>query len=155
MRVARRLLVKPFVAALGAVALSTAGFAAVAPGAHAATLPQLTSFHQMVVDTADGYLFFSEGQSSGSAVDSGTFAGLAPAGVVVTTLDGQYVTTLDAGDGVEGLALDGSTLYVALATQDEVAVINATAPTLTQTKAYRFQRASCPTIWRCRAGGSG
>ena len=78
-----------------------------------ATLPQLTGFHQMVVDSANGYVFLSEGISSESLL-SGASSSTA---IVVTDLTGTYITTLDAGDGVEGLALssDGNTLYAALA----------------------------------------
>src|SRR5208337_2006521 len=45
--------------------------------------------------------------------------------LIVTTLAGNYVTTLDSGDGVEGIALspDGKTLYAALSTENAVAAI--------------------------------
>jgi DNA-binding beta-propeller fold protein YncE len=88
------------------------------------TVGQLTGFHQIVVDDAEGYVFLSEGEDSASiqaAADPST-------ALVVTTLSGAYVTTLDAGSGVEGLALtpDGKTLYVALAAKDAVAALDVT-----------------------------
>jgi hypothetical protein len=87
-----------------------------------AAVPHLTGFHQIVVDDAEGYVFLSEGEDSypiEGAADAST-------ALVVTTLSGAYVTTLDAGDGVEGLALaaDGGTLYVALAAKDAVAALD-------------------------------
>jgi hypothetical protein len=87
-----------------------------------ATAPHLTGFHQIVVDDAEGYVFLSEGEDSypiEGAADAST-------ALVVTTLSGAYVTTLDAGDGVEGLALaaGGGTLYVALAAKDAVAALD-------------------------------
>src|SRR5215472_13376173 len=70
----------------------------------------LTGFHQIVVDNAAGYIFLSEGADSyglGASTDSSS-------ALVVTTLAGTYVTTLESGNGVEGMALtpDGKTLYV-------------------------------------------
>ena len=58
---------------------------------------------------------------------------VATSGIVVADLSGNYVTTLDSGDGVEGLALDGGTLYAALAGQDAVAAIQASSITATTT----------------------
>jgi hypothetical protein len=142
LRVARRLLVPPLAVALGAAALSTAGFLAVTSGAQAdaaTALPQLTDFHQMVVDSTDGYIFLSEG-SSATYVQNGN-AGAS--GIIVATLSGQYATTLDAGDGVEGLALNGSTLYAALAKTGQVAAINASTPAFTQT-AYSLPAGDVP-----------
>src|SRR5207249_225770 len=54
-------------------------------------LTQLANFHQVVVDSADGYVFLSEGVSSGSWFN-GTFDANA---IVVTDLSGNYVATLD------------------------------------------------------------
>ena len=114
-------------AAAGMLALPAgAARAAQVTGAQAAvgqaTVPHLTGFHQIVVDDAGGYVFLSEGEDSypiEGAADAST-------ALVVTTLSGAYVTTLDAGDGVEGLALapDGGTLYVALAAKDAVAALD-------------------------------
>jgi len=89
------------------------------------TVPQLTGFHQIVVDDAEGYVFLSEGADSYPIV-SGADASTA---LVVTTLAGAYVTTLESGDGVEGMALapDGKTLYVALAAKEAVAAIDVTS----------------------------
>jgi hypothetical protein len=84
----------------------------------------LTSFHQMVADSAAGYLFVSgDGE------------------IVVTDATGGPVATLDTGDGVQGLALspDGATLYAAItlgANANSVAAITVstvTAVTPTQT----------------------
>jgi hypothetical protein len=86
---------------------------AVAPAARAdagTTLSNVSGFHQMVVDNTDGYIFISEGTAKGLAV---------------VKPDGSYVTTLEAGDDVEGIVLSGGTLYAALRSQDEVAVIDA------------------------------
>ena len=54
---------------------------------------------------------------------------------MVTDLTGKYVTTLDSGDGVDGLALspDGGTLYAALSSQDSVAAIQVSSITATTT----------------------
>lgn len=113
MRFPRRLL-SPAVATLAAV--SALGLA-VAPAARAdtiGTIKNLTGFHQMVVDTADGYIFFSESLNSSSAL-------------IVTGLAGNYITTLEGGgDGVEGIALSpgGKTLYAALSSKGQVAAIS-------------------------------
>jgi hypothetical protein len=134
LRVARKLVVPPLAVALGAAALSTVGFLAVTSGAQAdatTSLPQLTGFHQMVVDSADGYIFISQGPGIQSIQESGTQ--VATSGIVVADLSGNYVTTLDSGDGAEGLALDGGTLYAALAGQDAVAAIQASSITSTTT----------------------
>jgi hypothetical protein len=127
-----------FKGALFASALVGAAALTVLPAAGAsadttASIPQLTGFHQILVDDTAGYVFLSEGLNSG-ALDGGH--GTASTAIVVTDLSGNYVTTLDAGDGVEGLALssDGSTLYAALATPDEIGVID--TGTLTQTTTY-------------------
>ena len=73
------------------------------------------------MDDAAGYVFISQGVGSLSLLQGVVNT----AGIVVTNLPGGYVTTLDAGDGVEGLALssDGSTVYAALDTDDAVGVI--------------------------------
>jgi hypothetical protein len=142
LRVARKLLVPPLAVALGAAALSTAGFLAVTSGAQAdaaTPLPQLTAFHQMVVDAADGYIFLSEGSSAASVQNGNAGA----SGIIVATLSGQYVKALDAGDGVEGLALDGSTLYAALAKTGQVAAIDASTRAFTQT-AYSLSAGDVP-----------
>jgi hypothetical protein len=122
-----------FLAALvGAVAL-TAISAAGARADVSAPLTHLTSFHQIVVDDAAGYVFLSEGINSPLLDGDGATDSTA---IVVTDLSGNYVKTLDAGDGVEGLALspDGTTLYAALAGVDKIGVIDAAS--LTQTTTY-------------------
>src|ERR1700723_3721308 len=60
----------------------------------------ITSFYQVVVDSAHGHLFISQGSSSVNEI-------------LVTNLAGQEVTTIGGQDGVTGIALspDGSTLY--------------------------------------------
>jgi hypothetical protein len=123
-----KLLVPVLAGALGLLAIPAAG-------AHAETissLTQLTSFHQMVVDdvgsyTANGYVFLSGGTDSEQLLNGP----LTAAGIVVTDLSGNYVTTLDAGHGVEGLALsaDGGTLYASLGSDDAVAAINVSSIT--------------------------
>lgn len=84
-------------------------------------IPQLNGYQQMVVDPASpGYIFMSGGGE-----------------IVVTDLTGKYVTTLDNGDGVQGLAFDGTTLYAALAagtgTADSIGAIDASTITPTTT----------------------
>jgi hypothetical protein len=117
---------------LGLVALPTA-----AERADTTTvLSYLGAFHQIVADTADGYLFFSEGPSSDSLLSGPQATGP----LFVSTLTGSLIATVDQGDGVEGMTLspDGKTLYVALAGTDAVAAIDIasiktdpTAPTQT------------------------
>ena len=84
-------------------------------------LSNLGSFHQIVPDAAEGYLFFSEGAGSDSLLSESESGPL-----FVTTLTGSLVATVDQGDGVEGMVLssDGKTLYAALAGTDEVAAID-------------------------------
>jgi hypothetical protein len=123
------------IAALACTVAGTLGLLALPATAgradSAATLPQLTGFHQMVVDSANGYVFLSEGISSESLL-SGASSSTA---IVVTDLTGTYITTLDAGDGVEGMALssDGNTLYAALAATDQVAAIDVAAGSIVAT----------------------
>jgi hypothetical protein len=85
----------------------------------------LTSFRQMVADNAAGYLFVSgDGE------------------IVVTDATGAPVATLDAGDGVQGLAVsaDGATLYAAItagANANSVAAITvSTVTAATPTQAF-------------------
>lgn len=119
------------IGSLGLVAASQATAAAAAAGTYAPPAPvvisHLKSFHQMVADSAagssHGYLFFSGGGGSNTL---GISTSAATAGIVVTDLSGNYVTTLDTGTDVEGLALSpgGSTLYAAESTDRAVAAIN-------------------------------
>jgi hypothetical protein len=112
-------------AAIGIVAGAGAS-ASTAGAVGAVSLPSLSSLHEVLVDTsADkgaGYIFYSEGQSAGALEERDS---LAKSGVIVTTLNGSYVKTLESGNGTEGIALsaDGSTLYAATATG--IAAINA------------------------------
>ncbi len=93
---------------------------------------QLANFQQIVVDDSAGYIFLSEGVGSYPLLN-----GTPNTGIVVTNLSGGYVTTLDSGDGVEGIALapGGGTLYAALSIKSAVgavAVSTITKPTPTQ-----------------------
>jgi len=110
------------------------------------SLPPMPGFHQMLVDQSAGYLFLSEGTGAEQLIQDGPTPYDA-SGVVVTTLSGKYVTTLDAGNGVEGLALsaDGKVLYAALSADGIVAAINVSSITPTTT---------LPTqkFWRLGAG---
>jgi hypothetical protein len=114
------------------------GLLAVHPqGARADTrtlLPPLPGFHQMLVDQPAGYVFLSEGTGAEELTRYGPIPYDA-SGVVVTTLSGKYVTTLDAGNGVEGLALsaDGNILYAALSARGAVAAIDVASITPTTT----------------------
>jgi hypothetical protein len=127
----------PFLAAgaIGAALLPAVAASADATG----TLTQLTGFHQCLVDKSAGYVFLSEGTSSGDLV-YGTLS--TASGIVVTDLSGNYVTTLDSGDGVEGLALspDGGTLYAALGSKGAVDVIATSS--LTSSAEYSLPSAS-------------
>ena len=82
------------VAALGVVSAVPAGNARADT---TASLP-ITSFYQVVADTAHGHVFISQGSSSLNEI-------------VVTNLAGQDVTTITGQEGVMGIALspDGST----------------------------------------------
>jgi hypothetical protein len=88
----------------------------------------MTSFDQVVADTAQGYLFFSEGSPDYSST-SGTGA------ILVTSLDGKTVTTITGFTGVKGLALspDGSTLYAAVAGANEIVAISTSTLKVTGT----------------------
>lgn len=97
------------------------------------TIPQLSGFHQMVVDTSvsPGYIFMAGSDS-----------------IVVTDLGGNTMTTLAGGDGVEALALspDGSTLYAALtagADADSIAAISV-LPTPALTATYPLGAGNVP-----------
>ena len=129
MRFKGALFISALVGAAALIALPAADASASASVGSAVPLTQLTGFHQILVDDAAGYIFFSQGVGSLSLLQGAANT----AGIVVTNLSGGYVTTLDAGDGVEGLALssDGATLYAALDADDAIGVIS--AGTLKQT----------------------
>jgi 5-hydroxyisourate hydrolase-like protein (transthyretin family) len=138
LRLSRRLLVPPLAAALGLA--GTLGLAT-ATAAHAdttTTVQNLTGFDQMAVDSADGYVFLSGSVSGTSAI-------------AVTNLSGQYVTTLDSGAGAAGLALDGSTLYAVLRTQDAIGVIDASG-TPTQTTTIKLPAGDTPISIAVQSG---
>jgi len=111
---------------LAAAIVAGVGLAAILPavGAHAAdtggTLLPISSFEQLVADSADSHLFFSQGGSGG---------------IVVTDLSGDDVTTIANTTGANGMALsaDGSTLYAALDSSSEVVAISTTSLQITAT----------------------
>jgi hypothetical protein len=135
-RLARRLLVPALAAALGLA--GSFGLASSARADGTTSLPSLKGFQQIAVDSADGYLFLSQGAIGASS------------GIVVTHLDGTYVTTLDAGDGVTGIVLSNGTLYAAEDTPDEIGVID--AATLTQTQTYAVPAGDIPYTLAVQSG---
>ena len=90
MRSTGTLLTSALAATLGLIALPTGSAQA------DSTIPisQLTGFHQMVVDSADGYILLSEGTGSSNLITSP----LGGSAIIVTNLAGEYITTLDAGE---------------------------------------------------------
>ncbi len=111
----------------GAIGLLPAGIA----HADSTTALQITSFYQIVADTAHGHLFISQGSSSQNHI-------------VVTDLSGKQVATITGQNGVEGIALspDGKTLYAALGASHAVTAIN--TATLAQTASYPLGNANTP-----------
>jgi hypothetical protein len=75
-RLARRLLVPALAATLGLAASLSLGLTSSARADTTTSLPSLKGFQQMAVDSADGYLFLSQGAIG------------AMSGIVVTRLDG-------------------------------------------------------------------
>jgi hypothetical protein len=137
-----KLLVPALVGMLALVAVNASGARADAR----TSLPPMPGFHQMLVDQSAGYLFLSEGTGADQLIQDGPTPYDA-SGVVVTTLSGKYLTTLDAGNGVEGLALsaDGKTLYAALSADGVVAAIDVSS--ITPTTILPTQK-----FWRLGAG---
>jgi hypothetical protein len=92
------------------------------------TLP-MTSFSDILVDSAHGHVFLTGGGSTG---------------LVVRDLNGGAVTVLDNQPGANGLALsaDGSVLYVALNQGDAISAIDTT--TLAETARYETGASICP-----------
>jgi YVTN family beta-propeller protein len=113
--------------ALGAVGLVPAGIA----HADSTTALQISSFYQIVADTAHSHLFISQGSSSQNHI-------------IVTDLSGKQVTTIAGQNGVEGIALspDGKTLYAALGASHAVTAID--TATLAQTASYPMGNANTP-----------
>lgn len=137
MRFSGKLLMAGVAAMVGALALPALATSA-ARADSTTPLTQLTSFHQILVDEQEGFVFLSEGQDSYGVLTNG--ADDIP-GIVVTDLAGNYVTTIDAGMGADGMALssDGSTLYAALEPDNTVAAIDVssiTSTTTSPTQAY-------------------
>jgi YVTN family beta-propeller protein len=101
--------------------------------AHADTTTalQITSFYQIVADTAHGHLFISQGSSSQNHI-------------TVTNLAGKQVATISGQTGAMGIALspDGKTLYAALSGAHAVTAIDTT--TLQQTASYPVGNANTP-----------
>jgi hypothetical protein len=91
----------------------------------------ITSFYQIVADTAHGHLFISEGSSSINHI-------------LVTDLTGKQVATIDSQNGVMGIALspDGTTLYAALSANHAVTAIDTS--TLLQTASYPIGNTNTP-----------
>jgi hypothetical protein len=113
--------------AFGVIGLLPAG------SAHADTTNSLniTSFYQIVADTAHSHLFISQGSSSLNHI-------------IVTNLAGKQVATIGGQDGVIGIALspDGKTLYAALSASHAVTAISTS--TLKQTASYSIGNANTP-----------
>lgn len=122
-----------FTAAMSVVAgLTTATVGLTGPAAWAdstVALP-LSHYAHMLVDSAHGHIFFSQGSGS--------------TGIVVTDLSGAPVTTLTDEQGATGLALsaDGGTLYAALADGDAVAAVDTS--TLTESGRWSTGTGSAP-----------
>jgi hypothetical protein len=117
-----KLLVPVLAGALALFGLSASSAEADSGG----TVTQFTGFHQMVVDDigSNSYIFLSGSD-----------------GIAVTDLSGNYVTTLDSGVGVAGIALspDGGTLYAALTTggnAGSVSAIDVSTVNSTPTQSY-------------------
>jgi len=115
--------------ALAASALTVVGLGSGVAAAQIGTTLPITSFGQIVADTASGYLFISDPDQNE---------------ILVTNLTGQEVTTIGDQDGVRGIALssDGSTLYAALGTGDAVTAISTS--TLAQTASYPLPAGDAP-----------
>jgi hypothetical protein len=110
---------------LGAATVAGVGLAAMLPAISAfaaggGTQLPISGFQQMVADTADSHLFFSQGGSGG---------------IVVTDLSGKDVATIANTTGADGMALsaDGSTLYAALDSSGEVVAISTGSLQITAT----------------------
>lgn len=137
----------------------TAGTANAAPST---VVPKLASLHQVVASSS--YVFYSQGIDSYNLLNSPLGNG---DGLIVTDTAGHYVTTVDPGDGVEGIALssDGTTLYAALAAKNAVAAIDiATIKSVTPTQVlYPLGSGVVPygvvtqsgKVWVSYNGGSG
>ena len=99
--------------------------------ADSTTALQITSFYQIVADTAHSHLFISQGSSSQNHI-------------VVTDMSGKQVTTIAGQNGVVGIALspDGKTLYAALGASHAITAIN--TATLMQTASYPIGNANTP-----------
>ncbi len=120
-------LIAAFIVGLGVLSALPAGNAS----ASTDTALPITSFYQIVVDSAHGHIFISQGSSSLNEI-------------IVTNLAGQEVTTITGQDGVMGIALspDGGTLYAALSSNHAVTAIDTT--TLQQTASYPLGDANIP-----------
>ena len=135
MRNLNKWLIPALVSALGVLAVVPAG---IARADTTASLP-ITSFYQVVVDTAHGHVFISQGSSSLNEI-------------VVTNLAGQDVTTITGQEGVMGIALspDGGTLYAALGSSHAVSAIDTS--TLQQTASYSLGDANTPVDVAVQSG---
>lgn len=127
MRFKKALSLLPALAIAGGLLALPATSARAASAPVTASLP-LSDLYQVVADSAQGYLFYSEGKplgGTGTAADS----------ILVTNLDGKTVTTITGMTGVKGLALspDNSTLYAALSGSDEIVAISTSTLKVTAT----------------------
>jgi YVTN family beta-propeller protein len=122
-----KLLIPALIVVLGTLGALPTGSA---QAATTTALP-ITSFYQMVVDSAHGHVFISRGSSSLNEI-------------IVANLAGQEVSTITGQNGVMGIALspDGSTLYAALGSDHSVTAIDTT--TLKQTASYPLGDANTP-----------
>jgi YVTN family beta-propeller protein len=99
----------------------------------------ITSFYQIVPDTAHGHLFISQGRRSSNEI-------------LVTNLAGQQVATIPGQDGVMGIAIspDGSTLYAALSASHAVSAIDTS--TLLETASYSLGSTDTPKNLAVQSG---
>jgi YVTN family beta-propeller protein len=127
--------------AVAVVAFSSVGLlpASVAQADSGTPLP-IAGFDRIVADSAHGHLFISQGDYSGSSQ------------ILVTDMLGDKVAAISGQDGAMGMVLspDGTTLYVALASDDAVSAISTT--TLRQTASYPLGAGNSPVDVAVQSG---
>jgi YVTN family beta-propeller protein len=127
--------------AAAVVAFSGIGLvpASVAQADSGATLP-IEGFDRIVADSAHGHLFISQGDYPGSSQ------------ILVTDMSGDKIAAISGQDGAMGMVLspDGTTLYVALASNDAVSAISTT--TLRQTASYPLGAGNSPVDVAVQSG---
>lgn len=124
---------------IGTAVVGTAALLAFPGGAASAAadaLPQLpiTTLTQVIADGANGYVFLDTGTS-----------------VVVTSLAGKQVGTLDAGDEPVAMATDNTNLYVAAAGTHAIDEYTEAKPG-TATKTYQLPAGDTPASLAFQAG---